>query len=534
DALLDGPKDWFLTQNTYQNGKSGGLYNSRSIGVNLIGAARFATFLAATGDPDAPAVLKEAENDYVAQVKPELCVSGYPAGCTLGKVDGGPWNTQGVSRTRGVPWGSAGTSGSWCGVSHAYRVNSSFQSSILIQGLLELRNAEGPFWPEYYNALDLAYGIARWNLSENYVDDGSGRWDINGFRFGLALDVPNSCKNPGETPEPDFQPTPTQTTAMTFLAKYLVDGTTEWATKFKINMQKDMASLGVTTSDFGEYQLATIIDILNNPGPARLNDVPITRVADNGGGSYTIYWVAPAGAQSYRIKWGAKPIVDWIGFDPTNNVFLGDPAKTMPWFAATNVPNLPAPAAPGTVQSLTIQTGVPGLTTANFSVKAYVVGSGGAAPAPSNLVLVSGNGQTAAAGSSLSSPLVVKVVDASGAPVPGVVVTFAVTAGGGSLSTTQTISDAAGLASATFQLGPQAGTNTVKVSSGSLSPVIFTATGTAPATAARLVLVSGNNQSGTVSKPLSNPFLVMVVDASGRPVSGVTVTFTVTSGGGSL
>ena len=53
--------------------------------------------------------------------------------------------------------------------------------------------------------------------------------------------------------------------------------------------------------------------------------MPITNVVDSGGGSYTISWIVPAGAQSYRLKWGPKQIVDWIGFDPIKNVFTGDP-----------------------------------------------------------------------------------------------------------------------------------------------------------------------------------------------------------------
>jgi hypothetical protein len=378
EALLDGPKDWFLNPNTYQNGVAGGLYNTRSIAGQLIGAARFATFLAAIGDPDAAGVLAQGTNTYNTQVKPELCVSGYPVGCVVGPVDGGPWTTQGVSRTRGVPWGAAGSSGSWCGVSHSYRVNSSFQPAILAQGLLEFREAKGAAWTEYWNSLDLAYGMARWNLSENYVDDNSGRWDTNGFRFGLALDVRNNC--PGESPEPDFPPVATQTTAMTFLAKYLVDGTTDWATKFKINVQKDAAALGITTSDFGNYQLATIINALTNPTSAALNALAITGFTVNGGGSYTISWAVPANTQTYRIKWGPKRIVDWVGFDPANNVFTGDPASTMPWFAAANVPTLPVPASAGTIQSLTISTGTTGLTAANFSVKAYVTGTAAAPP----------------------------------------------------------------------------------------------------------------------------------------------------------
>src|SRR5262249_32980370 len=55
------------------------------------------------------------------------------------------------------------------------------------------RNAIGPTWADFWTASDLAYGIAQWGLSEGFVDDNSGRWDINGFRFGIALDVPNNC-----------------------------------------------------------------------------------------------------------------------------------------------------------------------------------------------------------------------------------------------------------------------------------------------------------------------------------------------------
>lgn len=371
EALFDQAKDWYLNPNTYQNGRNGGLYNSRSVGIQMVGAARFGQFLADIGDRDAQAVLDQGVSAYTTQVKPELCVSGFPKGCSPGSSEGGGWRTQGVSRTRGVPWGQAGTSGTWCGVPHAYRMNSPFQTSILIQGVLELARAKGRKWPEYYNALDLAYGIARWNLSEAYVDDGSGRWDRTGFRFGLALDVPNRCAAPGESPEPNVQPTANQTIAMTFLAKHVVERTTDWATQFKVNTQRNMSALGMTTSDFGSYQLAQLIAILNNPGDVELVEVPI-RVQAGAAGSYSISWEAPAGAESYRIKWAPKPIVDWIGFDPLNNTFIGDPANSIPWFAAANVPELPTPAAAGSTQTIVIQTKTVGLTARNVSVKAYV------------------------------------------------------------------------------------------------------------------------------------------------------------------
>jgi hypothetical protein len=161
----------------------------------------------------------------------------------------------------------------------------------------------------------------------------------------------------------------------------------------------------------------------------------------------------------------------------------------------------------------------------------------GAGPA-TNLVLVSGSGQTATVGQALSSPFVVQANGASGSPVSGVTVTFAVTAGGGTVSPTSVTTNSLGQAASTLILGSSAGANTVTASSGTLtgSPVTFTATGTAAATgpAANLVLMSGNGQTGSTGQPLANPFSVEVTDAHGNPVSGASVAFSVTSGGGTL
>jgi hypothetical protein len=46
--------------------------------------------------------------------------------------------------------------------------------------------------------------------------------------------------------------------------------------------------------------------------------------------------------------------------------------------------------------------------------------------------------------------------------------------------------------------------------------------------------VSGDNQSGATGTTLPNPLVVQVGDASGNPQSGVTVTFAITTGGGTL
>jgi len=47
-------------------------------------------------------------------------------------------------------------------------------------------------------------------------------------------------------------------------------------------------------------------------------------------------------------------------------------------------------------------------------------------------------------------------------------------------------------------------------------------------------IVSGNNQSGNINIQLPNPLVVLVKDPNGQPTSGVTVTFVVTAGNGSV
>jgi hypothetical protein len=91
--------------------------------------------------------------------------------------------------------------------------------------------------------------------------------------------------------------------------------------------------------------------------------------------------------------------------------------------------------------------------------------AGSGPQAASAISIVSGKNQTGKPGQPLAAPFVVKTTDITGNPVPGISVTFAVTAGGGTLSATQVFSDAQGLASSTLTLGSATGTNTVAVAS---------------------------------------------------------------------
>ncbi|MCY3760407.1 MAG: Ig-like domain-containing protein, partial [Gemmatimonadetes bacterium] len=152
-------------------------------------------------------------------------------------------------------------------------------------------------------------------------------------------------------------------------------------------------------------------------------------------------------------------------------------------------------------------------------------------PHPQVLTKVSGDTQQGPAGSALA-PFVVSVTDQNGDLFAGATVTFAVTGGGGGLSVETAITNSEGRAASTLTLGSQPGANTVEVTVPNLDPVVFSAVGQAiPQT---LTKVSGDEQKGLAEETLADPFVVLVLDKDGRPLSGTTVTFSVAAGGGTL
>ena len=88
------------------------------------------------------------------------------------------------------------------------------------------------------------------------------------------------------------------------------------------------------------------------------------------------------------------------------------------------------------------------------------------------LLKISGDNQNGASTSPLSQPFVIEVQDESGSVLAGISVMFAVTAGGGTLSITNTTTDPNGRAESTLTLGPNLGTNTVKVSAAGIKSTV--------------------------------------------------------------
>ncbi|MFL5495542.1 MAG: Ig-like domain-containing protein [Gemmatimonadales bacterium] len=155
--------------------------------------------------------------------------------------------------------------------------------------------------------------------------------------------------------------------------------------------------------------------------------------------------------------------------------------------------------------------------------------------------MASGNGQEGIAGEPLADPLVVKVTDTQGRPVSGIVVTFGVTGGGGSLFVESTQSNAEGLAQDLFTLGGPAGdvhrveARAVDAANGG---TVLTATFTAvarpgapagfrpPESQERLFVPAGTLYPTRVA--------VLVVDRFDNPVPGAPIVFTPADNGGSI
>jgi pimeloyl-ACP methyl ester carboxylesterase len=163
--------------------------------------------------------------------------------------------------------------------------------------------------------------------------------------------------------------------------------------------------------------------------------------------------------------------------------------------------------------------------------------------AQSRIELVSGSGQDGVIRSLLPAPLVVSLFDGSGAPAANKPVIFKViqndglvASGAAPAATIVATTDSQGRAQAQWTLGGRAGAggNTVEAYAvGFEGTAIFTATGT-QGPAGKIVVDTGNQQFGPIGQRLPKPFIAVVVDDGNNRLAGVSVTFTVSEGGGDI
>jgi hypothetical protein len=116
-----------------------------------------------------------------------------------------------------------------------------------------------------------------------------------------------------------------------------------------------------------------------------------------------------------------------------------------------------------------------------------------------------------------------------------VTVAIATNPGGGTLSGTRTVTTVNGVAIFNgLSIDKAASGYRLRASADGLSDATSASFATTPSAPAAITSVSGDGQVDTVTATLADPYVVRLTDRFGNPVPGVTVTWKVTGGGGSV
>lgn len=153
-------------------------------------------------------------------------------------------------------------------------------------------------------------------------------------------------------------------------------------------------------------------------------------------------------------------------------------------------------------------------------------------PPATNMIYVEGTEQSGSVGTQLAGLLIVRVVASDGQGVPGVPVRYTALSGG-TVREPVITTDANGYARNTVILGPVAGLQLFEASTASLPTITFRANAKA-GPPFRLSVLAGSNQQGTVGQILPSALIARLTDAANNIITGVPVTWQVTSGGGVL
>jgi uncharacterized protein (TIGR02145 family) len=157
----------------------------------------------------------------------------------------------------------------------------------------------------------------------------------------------------------------------------------------------------------------------------------------------------------------------------------------------------------------------------------------------SSFVLIKGDKQTAEVETKLSQAIDVVLKDQNGHKMSGIDVYFDVTEG--SVTKQKYTTQSTGIARTEWTLGSTVGTQTLKISvykeDGTThingSPITVTATATAKVLDPgpyKLVLISGNNQTGEINSNLENKIKFKVEDETGNSIANAEVKFYITEG----
>jgi hypothetical protein len=156
---------------------------------------------------------------------------------------------------------------------------------------------------------------------------------------------------------------------------------------------------------------------------------------------------------------------------------------------------------------------------------------------PAHFVKFAGDLQIDSVSGTLPTPVTVQVTDSTSHGISLIVVAFAVTSGGGHVSSAADTTDATGRASVLWTLGSSAGPNALSATAAMTipgSPVSFTASGVLAGSSPSVTVNNGQGQHGLIGAPINFPPSVVVKDGAGTPIAGKQVNFAITGGGGAL
>lgn len=225
----------------------------------------------------------------------------------------------------------------------------------------------------------------------------------------------------------------------------------------------------------------------------------------------------------------------------------GVPGVPIAFQAITQGGSVSIATATTDVQGLASTTATVGTAAGTYEFHASITGAGTSGPQPASITAtahagaaatitkISGDAQSGTSGQPLATALVVRIADQYGNPVGGASVTFTRVAGTGVIGSSTAVTTPDGLASTSYTLGTVAGSESIRADISGLTGVTTTFALTSNAGAPTGVAApTGDSQRLVVGTSPSAPLVALVTDANGNRVPGVSVTWRITSGSGSL
>ena len=281
-------------------------------------------------------------------------------------------------------------------------------------------------------------------------------------------------------------------------------------------------TLGTATGANTLTATATGIAVPASFGATGTAGAPATVTVEAGNGQSAVAGTATATAPAVKVV------------DANGNVALGASVVFTVTGGGGSVTG--SPATTGANGIATVGSWILGATVGANTLNATVAGvaapvsfaATGTPGAPATVTKQAGDGQSATTGTPVTTAPQVKVVDANGNAVPDVGVTFAVTAGNGSVTGSPVATDADGIATVGSWTMGDSGNNTLSATVVGVAPVVFSATSVG--IPSMFAIAAGNNQIVAAGTRLPVDPAVEVRDAGGNTLQGVIVIFTAFEG----